>query len=197
MAAAASAQMRITEWMYNGVDGEFIEFTNVGNSSIDMAGWSFDDSSRTAGSVSVSGFGVVAAGQSVILCEPDEATFRASWGGLAGVFVIGQNDNNLGRSDEINLYDSVGNLVDRLTYDDQNIGGPRTNEVSGNLPFAQLGANRADLAVASAAGDAYGSWLGSGGDPGNPGRYAPVPEPVSIVTLGLGAMALIRRRRRA
>ena len=53
-AATAQAQMRITEWMYNGkLDGnslgEFVEFTNVGSSAIDMTGWSFDDDSRTAG----------------------------------------------------------------------------------------------------------------------------------------------------
>lgn len=34
--------------------------------------------------------------------------------------------NNLGRADEINLYDGAGQLVGRLTYDDQTIGGPRT-----------------------------------------------------------------------
>ena len=33
--------------------GEFIELMNIGNTPIDMTGWSFDDSSRTAGSFSI------------------------------------------------------------------------------------------------------------------------------------------------
>jgi hypothetical protein len=65
-AGTANAQMRITEWMYNGAT-EFMEFTNVGASSIDMTGWSYDDSDRVPGSVDLTAFGSVAAGESVIL----------------------------------------------------------------------------------------------------------------------------------
>src|SRR5690606_38235580 len=94
----ASAAMVITEWMYNGM--EFVEFTNTGSSDVDMTGWSFSDSDRGASSptVDLSGFGVVGAGKSVILSEVSEADFRAFWGGLAGVAVIGDNSRNLGRS---------------------------------------------------------------------------------------------------
>ena len=75
LTVAAPAQIRITEWMYQGgntIDGvgtadEFIEFTNVGLSPIDMTGWSFDDSSRAPGSQSLSAFGTVGPGESVIL----------------------------------------------------------------------------------------------------------------------------------
>ena len=41
--------MRITEFMYSGTNGEFVEFTNVGNAALDLSGWSFDDDSRTPG----------------------------------------------------------------------------------------------------------------------------------------------------
>lgn len=188
--------MRITEWMYNGTDGEFIEFTNVGGSAIDMTGWSFDDNSRTAGSFSLSGFGMVAAGNSVILCEPTAATFIASWG-LSGVSVIGENTNNLGRTDEINLYNAGNGLVDRLTYDDTTGLGPRTNNVSGNIPLAALGTNNANAVVLSTLGDGFGSHAGTTGNVANPGVYAPVPEPATIAALGLGVAAMIRRRRKA
>ena len=63
----ASAQMRITEWSYQGANGEFVEFTNVGATPIDMTGWSFDDDSRTPGSQSLSTFGTVNPGVSVVL----------------------------------------------------------------------------------------------------------------------------------
>ena len=78
--ATAAGVMRITEWMYNG--DEFIEFTNVGDASIDLKGWSFDDDSRLAGTVSLSAFGLVDVGESVILSEFDAVTFRA-----AGVWI--------------------------------------------------------------------------------------------------------------
>ena len=45
----ASATMRITEYMYSGVGGEFVEFTNVGSSPVNMTGWSFSDEDRDAG----------------------------------------------------------------------------------------------------------------------------------------------------
>lgn len=45
----AHADVRITEWMYSGGSGEFIEFTNLGSSAIDFTGWSYDDDSRLPG----------------------------------------------------------------------------------------------------------------------------------------------------
>jgi predicted extracellular nuclease len=135
--AGAVGIIRITEWMYNG--DEFVELTNVGDASVDFTGWSFDDNSRTAGSFSLAGLGNVAAGQSVILSEVAAATFRANWSLALSVSVVGGNTHNLGRADEINIYDDADQLVDRLTYDDQTIGGPRTLDVSGNIAFANLG----------------------------------------------------------
>jgi predicted extracellular nuclease len=186
--ANAAGVIRITEWMYNG--DEFIELTNVGDDVVDMTGWSFDDDSRLAGTVSLSAFGLVAAGQSVILAEVDAATFRSSWGLGAGVGVIGGNATNLGRADEINVFDASQALVDRLTYNDPVIGGPRTQNLSANIALANVGLNRADLALASIAGDAYGSALSTAGFPGNPGLYLPIPEPGSATLMAFGLLGL-------
>lgn len=194
LASVASAQMRITEWMYNGADGEFIEFTNVGGGAIDTTGWSFDDNSRVPGSVSLSAFGLVQPGESVILCEPDAATFRTNWSLSPAVDVIGLNNNNLGRADEINIYDAANVLVDRLTYDDQSLGGPRTLEISGNPTSpAALGANNHALWQLSGDGDAFGSYVAANFGVGNPGLY--VPEPSALALLALGGPAVVRRRR--
>lgn len=112
--------MRITEYMYQGVNGEFVEFTNVGNTPIDMTGWSFDDDSpRTPGSFSLSAFRTVAPGESVILTESNANTFRTAWNLCSVVKIIGGLNQNLGRNDEINLYNASNMLVDRLTYGDQ------------------------------------------------------------------------------
>lgn len=194
MAAFAPAQIRITEWMYNGADGEFVEFTNVGNTAINMAGWSFDDDSRTPGGTDLSAFGIVAAGQSVILTEESALDFNNFWN-LTGVTVIGDNAVNLGRADEINLFNGAS-LVDRLTYDDANGLGPRTNAISGNIPLSALGANTATAAQLSFLGDTYGSWTADGGGIGNPGQYTAVPEPATMAALGLGVAALLRKRRK-
>src|ERR1044071_9613676 len=74
----ASASMRISEWMYQGASGantECIEFTNVGGPAVDMTGWSVDDNTEFPGCTSLSAFGIVSPGQSVILTEQDATLF--------------------------------------------------------------------------------------------------------------------------
>ena len=193
-AATAQGQIRITEWTYQGASGEWIEFTNIGNTAISMAGWSFDDNSRASGSVDLSSFGLVAAGESVILTDVTAAAFRTAWNLGAGVKVIGGNNNNLGRADEINIYNGT-TLVDRLTYDDQSLGGIRTQNVTANIALANLGLNAPSLAPGSVVGDAYGSYKSSGNDVGNPGLYLPIPAPGSLALIGMGLIVAGRRRK--
>jgi len=170
-ALPASAQMRITEYMYGGANGEFVEFTNVGSTPIDMTGWSFDDSSRTPGSQDLSAYGTVAPGESVIFTETTADAFRAAWSLCSAVKVIGGNTNNLGRDDEINLYDASGQQIDRLTYgDDTALGGVRTNGFSGWVNAAGLGNNIAADWTLSIVGDGEGSYASTGGDIGSPGK---------------------------
>ncbi len=59
---------------------------------------------------------------------------------MAGVKVVGENAANLGRADEINLFDANGTLIDRLTYGDQRFAGTiRAQNRSGNpLSWADL-----------------------------------------------------------
>jgi hypothetical protein len=150
IAVTVSAQpgvMKITEYMYNGGGaggvGEYVEFTNVGTTPVDMSGWSFDDNSRTAGSQNLSAFGVVQPGESVILTELNAGTFRTNWNLCNGVKIIGGSTNNLGREDEINLYNAAGVLADRLTYGDQTFapGTIRAQGRSGIVNAAGLGNN--------------------------------------------------------
>ncbi|MFA5554683.1 MAG: lamin tail domain-containing protein [Phycisphaerae bacterium] len=199
------AQMYITEWMYQGTQDssyEFIEFTNMSTSAIDMTGWSFDDDHQTPGAFDLSGFGIVQPGQSVILTEVSASDFRDAWGLDSSIKVVGdlgvESGSNLGRADEINLYDSFDNLVDRLTYGDSTeAGGPRTRYFSGNILLEYLGQNDATQAVLSANGDIYGSYISNLGDAGNPGSYyAAIPEPASLILFCLSGLAIRIRMRR-
>jgi hypothetical protein len=113
----SEGQMRITEYMYSGSGGEFIEFSNVGTASIDMTGWSYDDESAVAGTVDLTAFGVVDPGESVILTEDPAATFVVDWG-CPETTIIGGLTANIGRNDEVNLYDALDGQADRLTYGD-------------------------------------------------------------------------------
>ncbi len=175
-AGSARAAVQITEWMYNGNAsgsiGEFVELTNRGPAAVDMTGWSFDDDSRAAGTISLSAFGVVAPGESVVLTDDTAAAFKSAWSLPAAAKVIGGNTANLSRNDEINIFDATSALVDRLTYGDQNIAGTiRTNGKSGiPLTLAALGANNAALWQLAVSGDAFGSTASTpAGDIGNPG----------------------------
>lgn len=196
VAAVATADIRITEWMYDGTGGEFVEFTNIGTSPIDLTGWSFDDDSRVAGTVSLSGFGVVAPGESVILTEFSADAFRTNWSLAASVKVIGNNTTNLGRNDEINIFDASNTLVDRLSYGDSTFapGSIRTQGTSGNAFLADLGTNNVYAWFFSAPGDLFGSSFSNAGTFGNPGFYY-IPAPGALALAGLATLAAGRRRR--
>ncbi|MGQ0628566.1 MAG: lamin tail domain-containing protein [Phycisphaerales bacterium] len=195
LAQGAAGQVRITEWMYQGANGEFIEFTNLGPDPVNMAGWSFDDDSRIAGVIDLSGFGVLQPGQSAILTDAVAADFMTAWG-LAGVPVIGGNSAGLSRNDEINLFDNFSVLVARLTYGDQNIvGTPRAQNRSVNIPLADYGVTTAQTTwVLSTVGDGFGSRASTGADVGTPGT-ATIPGPGAAV-LALAWTVVAGRRRR-
>ena len=196
----AHADVRITEWMYNGA-AEFVEFTNLSASAVDFTGWSYDDDSRLPGGFDLSGFGIVVAGESVIITESAADIFRADWGLAASVKILGGYTNNLGRADEINLFNG-STLVDRLAYaDNGTAGGPRTQGVSGIAgSAAALGANTATLWQLSALGDFKSSFASLGGEIGSPGftSYAaavPEAETYALMLAGLGLVGFMARRR--
>ncbi|HNQ23987.1 MAG TPA: lamin tail domain-containing protein [Phycisphaerae bacterium] len=191
----AAGDVVISEWMYSGTDGEFVEFTNVGATPVDMTNWSYSDTDAEPGDVSFFDvFGVVQPGESVIFTEAEPALFRAAWGLGAGVKIFGPNtDSNLGRNDQINLYDADGNLADQLSYGDQDHPGtPRTQNRSCNIPGTDYGYDVAQTTwVLASDGDEYGSWKSAGFDTGSPGQ---LPEPATLALLLAGGLLVGRRR---
>lgn len=190
LAASVHAEMRITEYMYSGANGEFVEFTNVGAAPVDMTGYSFDDDSETPGTVDLSAFGTVAPGESVILTETEAGAFRSAWSLCDAVKVIGGNTTNLGRDDEINLFDATGQLADRLKYGDDVLGGPRTQNKSAWVSAAGVGANDILDWTLSSAGDGEASFASAGGDIGSPGRSTRATVPFDACPVLAGAMRI-------
>jgi predicted extracellular nuclease len=189
--------VKISEWMYNG--SEFVELTNFGPNPVDFTGWRFDDLDKTTQGFSLTGFGIVVPGASVILTEDPADAFRALWSIPVSVKILGGNEDNLARNDEINIYDGANTLVDRLQYGDQTFPGSiRTASVSGQpITLAALGANDVYQWKLSVAGDAGGSYA-VGTLIGNPG-IAPVPEPetYAMMMAGLALVGFALRRRQA
>lgn len=206
-AATASASIRITEYMYQGTNAgadalaEFFEITNLSASPVSLTGWSIDDNSRVAGSQSLSSLGTLAAGESAVITEMAEAAFRTRWNLAATIKVLGSNGQNLGRGDEVNLYDAGSVLVDRVTFDDQAGKGIRTQGKSawryrslGGGPFGDANSTW----VASTVGDAQNSYKAvspaNADDIASPGTYV-APAPGALGLMGLGALVAGRRRR--
>lgn len=192
LVAPVSAQVYITEWMYD--TSEFVEFTNVGASAVDLSGWTFVDAG-TLTPFSLTPLGTLAAGESFLLTQADAAAFRTTWGLDPSVKVLSYGTGALQRADSIFLYNDAAVLVDRLDYGDNTIGGPRTNTASGWTEFANLGQNTVSQWVLSTSGDAQNSFASTGGNFANPGTYV-VPEPASAVLVALGAVLLGCARRR-
>jgi hypothetical protein len=156
--------VQITEFMYSGNHGEFVEFTNRSASPIDLSNWVLKDDQLALPGLSLSAFGIVQPGEAVVVTESVEATFRAAWNLPASAKIIGQlgaigvGGSGLGRADQIHLYDSGGVLIDRLFYGDQTYpGSVRTQNISGQAPCSALGQNIVLSWVLSSVGDVYGS----------------------------------------
>ncbi|MBX3404228.1 MAG: CotH kinase family protein [Phycisphaeraceae bacterium] len=171
-----SEGLYITEWMYSGANGEFIEFSNLSDTPVDMTGWSLDDDHAIAGAFDLSAFGIVQPGESVVVTETGAEAFRLAWGLAPSVKVIGElgvsSGNNYGRADQIHLYNALGELADRLAYGDQTFPGTiRTQNRSGQAPCEAVGQDNVALWVLSTAADSFGSWTSTSGDVGTPGAH--------------------------
>ncbi len=170
--------IKITEYMYSGADGEFFELTNMSASPLDLSGWSMDDQSGDPGTFDLSAAGIIAPGQSILVTDNDPVTFAGAWG-LAGATVLGPNQvSNLGRNDQINIFDASGQLVDQLTYGDQQFpGSPRAKNFSAQACLEALGADDPFQWNLAVDGDIFGATTSAGGDVGSPGLHVLVDCP--------------------
>ena len=147
-AAPASAQVIITEIMYNpdsfeggvGKDAppnqtEWIEIYNAGKESVSLAGWHLkDEDGQTVGLPDTA---KIAPGEAVVLIPGVQsvADFREAWGTGYQVFKLkgwAKGDNPLSnlanspseKNEQLTLCDKEGSVVDAVNYDDEN-GWPK------------------------------------------------------------------------
>jgi hypothetical protein len=160
----ANQPIQLTEYLYSGNQGEFMEFTNRSNAAIDLTGWVVKDDQLALPGFSLTSLGVLQPGESFVVTEAIAADFRAAWNLPTTTKVLGQlgavgvGGSNLGRSDQIHIYDQNGILIDRLFFGDQTFPGSiRAQNFSGQAPCAALGQNVIASWVLSAVGDSYGS----------------------------------------
>lgn len=183
VAAQAAPQIKVTEVMYTGLFGEFVEITNTGDASQDMTNWSFSDNSRTPDETSLSGIGTLDAAEVAVITEVSDTIFIQAWYTeptnnpvtLAAANIVENNVANLGRSDEVNIYDSADTLVDRVTYNDQTSNGPRSEDVSAvpkdtwNFTLANMGTDWVLSTDSQVAGEWKAGVAGATGPVGSPG----------------------------
>lgn len=197
----AYPDIRITEYMYKngGSPGEFVQFTNLGSTAVNMSGWSEDDATGTPGVHSLSGFGTLQPGQSGVLAEATQTAFDAAWNLSASVPYVEENGtDNLGSADSIYLFDG-SNVVDLLTYGSGS--GPKTSGVAAVPGSASvIGTNDwAGWVLLTSGKDGA---ITADGDVASPGYSSfaatPVPVPAAawLLVSGMGALAPVVRRRK-
>jgi uncharacterized protein YjiK len=115
----------------NNTYGEdWFELTNTGTQSVDLTGWSADDSHEVAGKCPLNGVSTIAPGESVVFVQADTAVgatttpaqtvaaFKSDWGLSSNVQVGYYSDTDgLSQSgDEVNVYDEGENLVTAVSF---------------------------------------------------------------------------------
>ena len=171
VSGAARASVDITKFCSDTGNNELFEFvqvTNLGSTSVNMAGWSEDDSHDTPDVTghSLTGLGILQPGESGIITQATPADFINFWGAAnlpANLPIVGPytNDELNTDSDTIYLFNSAKVLADELVYSTTN----------GSFRAAQQATTI-----------------------GNPGYYV-VPEPTGLGLLGVGCILAMRRRR--
>ncbi|MCB9846061.1 MAG: lamin tail domain-containing protein [Phycisphaeraceae bacterium] len=202
LAAAATADVTITE-TYIGIDGpdgtaDWLEVTNTGPGSIDTATYWFDDVSADISEAGNLDSFILGPGESAIFLISTDGgevgLFAALWGAVANVGLT-NGGGSLGQGgDALNLMLGDGTVIDNLTYD--------ASLASNSATIERLPGEAARISVLGENG-AYESdpfFNDTIGQPpdflitlvGSPGL---LPAPSSLALLGLGGLALGRRRR--
>lgn len=180
------------------INGDWWELTNSGPATVNLGGYQWADTEDALPGPDSNFFPAISigVGESIIITEElsaDVPAWRTNWGMPASVVVLGADNmvddstpegdtfSGLGSTnDGVFFYDPAGTLLSSYAWVANTRGVTFEADQNGtDLGLSVVGQN--------------GAVLGANGDIGSPGTS--VPEPASLALLGLGAAALIRRRR--
>ena len=203
-AHAAVAITEVAAWSSGNspVAADWFELTNTGTAAIELAGWSMDDNSATAGVAALSGVTRLAAGQSVIFIEGNgsaDAAFIATWFGAnapAGLVIGHYSGSGVGLGtggDAVNVFDAAHVLQANVGFGASPSSAPFATFDNG----AGLNGTISQLSVAGV----HGAFVAAGdaAEIGSPGTIAAVPEPATwaLMLAGIGLAGSLTRVRRA
>jgi hypothetical protein len=173
---APATGVAITEFAYGGLiggssvggDGEYVEVTNTGPSAVDVSGWSYG-TAAAPGTVPLSGFGTLAAGESAIITDVTPAEFRADWGLKDSVKVVNDAGTTLNKGPKtMYLFDADGNTVDSVSYASGFLAGGKGQSAWADAAHAGAESDTAGWTF-STVGDEQQSWTSATGSVGSPG----------------------------
>ncbi|BCW98027.1 MAG: hypothetical protein KatS3mg024_0854 [Armatimonadota bacterium] len=217
MCPPSQGTVMISEIMYNPnsteaipVQTEWIEIYNYGTASVDISGWYISDEDG-ASSVTIPAGTFISPGEAIVLFPSviTVADFQAAWGTGFTAFpmdfesLFGLSNSPSPTNEILVLRDALGNAVDTVNYDDaapwplDTPDGPSIHVLPGFLnPIANdNGANWARSQVGVNGAFAVSQTLiFNGNDAGSPGVV--VPEPGTLVALGIGLASLMGGLRR-
>ena len=182
----ANAGIVITEVMPGSVhetgaaNGDWFELTNLGSTAVDITGWSWVDNSTSHAKL-VFGSLIIQPGQSILCLDEsanNAATFRTIWGISDSQVIVDKgvfgDFHGLGKSgDGVFIYDASDSLVDSFSWATSTDGF--SIDVYGGGVNSVVGVN--------------GAYASSDNTPDVASPFL-IPEPATLVILGLGFMAL-------
>lgn len=118
--AATTSPIVINEIMYNNSDeqdtGDWIELHNPTNNTVDLSNWIVKDEDDDHSFVIASGTEIPAGGYLVI--TQNLSAFNQFYSGVSPI--LGDMDFGLaGGSDDVRIFDNTGELIDYVSYDDE------------------------------------------------------------------------------
>ncbi len=174
--ASPASGIAITEFAYGGLiagssvggDGEYVEITNLGAAPVDLSGWSYG-TAAAPGTVSLSGLGTLAPGESAIVTDVTPAEFRAEWGLTSAVKVVDDSGTTLNKGPKtMYVFDASGGTVDSVSYASGFLAGGKGQAAWVDPAHVGAGSGTTGWSFATL-GDQEGSWKSAAGAIGSPG----------------------------